>query len=316
MKSILATIIGPLLLLFLLHSLASAQNYAGVYTVEEDGELITLRLNQASDGSIAGTMSAEGIEYSVRGQLQKQGIRGFMQAYDESLSFFAEFRDNHSLILTLRETETYQGGYGDSETLVLQRIQAGKTGFSQAPQTTRKPPSQPDTGADRVIINSIKLSQEMIAELERGYGIRPRPGNYWYDKRSGLYGVVGFPAFGFMRAGHDYGKLERNASNGNTGVFVNGRELPQSEWAVWSQLLGYMIQPGKYWLDHNGNAGYEGNPIPTENLYMAAQRNSYRGYGRGGDNFWSTRFGAGNYDSGNQRGYVSVPGHGPIGYGF
>jgi hypothetical protein len=34
------------------------------------------------------------------------------------------------------------------------------------------------------------------------------------------------------------------------------------------------------------------------------------------DNFWSTRFSAGNYDSGNQRGYVSVPGHGPVGYGF
>jgi len=317
MKSILSTIIAPLLLLFLLHSFASAQkNYAGVYTAEQDGEIIILKLAQESNGGIAGTMSAEGIEYSVRGQLQRQGISGFMQAYDEALSFFAEFRDNHSLVLTLKETETYKGGYGDSETLVLQRIQAGKTGISQTPQTTWKPPSQPDTGANTVIINGITLSQEMIAELERGYGIRPRPGNYWYDKRSGLYGVVGYPAFGFMRAGHEYGELKRNASNGNTGVFVNGRELPQSEWAVWSQLLGYMIQPGKYWLDYNGNAGYEGNPIPTENLYIAAQRNSYRGSGGGGDNFWSTRFGAGNYDSGNQRGYVSVPGHGPIGYGF
>ena len=119
-----------------------------------------------------------------------------------------------------------------------------------------------------------------------------------------------------MLAGHEFGKLNSNASNGDTGVFVNGRELPQLEWAVWSQMLGYVIQPGRYWLDENGNAGYEGNPIPTENLYMAAQRNYYGGSGGGGDNIWSTRFSAGNYDSDNQRGYVSVPGYGPVGYGF
>jgi len=312
----LVTIIGPLLLIFIFYGLASAQNYTGVYRVQEDGETIILELSQALNGTIAGTMSAEGIAYSVSGQLQGQGIRGFMQAYDESLSFFAEFRDNNSLVLTLREAETLPGGYGDAETLVLQRIHAGKTGASQTPPTALKSPAKADTGANKVIINGITLSQEMIAELAQFYNVRPRPGNYWYDKRSGLYGVVGYPAFGFMRAGHNFGKMGRTASNGNTGVLVNGRELPQTEWAVWSQLLGYMIQPGSYWLDENGNAGYVGNPIPTENLYMAAQRNSYRGSGGSGDNFWSTRFGAGNYDSGNQRGYVSVPGHGPIGYGF
>ena len=43
---------------------------------------------------------------------------------------------------------------------------------------------------------------------------------------------------------------------------------------------------------------------------------NYNGQGGSGDNFWSTRFSAGNYDSNNQRGYVSVPGYGPIGYGF
>ncbi len=86
--------------------------------------------------------------------------------------------------------------------------------------------------------------------------------------------------------------------------------------AIWSQMLGYGIQPGSYWLDQNGNAGYAGNPMPTVNLFMAAQQNPYGSQGAGGDNSWSSRFSAGNYDSGNQRGYVSVPGHGPVGYGF
>ena len=81
-------------------------------------------------------------------------------------------------------------------------------------------------------------------------------------------------------------------------------------------MLGYWIQMGSYWLDEKGNAGYEGNPTPLVNLYLAARQNAYQGRGSTGDNFWSSRFSAGNYDSGNQRGYVSVPGYGPVGYGF
>ena len=54
----------------------------------------------------------------------------------------------------------------------------------------------------------------------------------------------------------------------------------------------------------------------SENLYASAQSNYYSGSGSEGDNIWSTRFSAGYYDQGNQRGYVSVPGYGPVGYGF
>lgn len=177
-------------------------------------------------------------------------------------------------------------------------------------------PVSPQKTKDLLRINGVTLSESQIAVLEQTYGVRPKPGNYWYDSRSGLYGVAGFAAYGFMRAGHEFGTLDRDASRGDAGVVVNGRELPRAEWAVWSQILGYVIQPGSYWLDENGNAGQEGNPIPTENLYLAARRNRYGGAGGGGDRFWSTRFSAGNHDSGNQRGYVSVPGHGPVGYGF
>jgi hypothetical protein len=143
------------------------------------------------------------------------------------------------------------------------------------------------------------------------------PGEYWYDQRSGLYGVVGCPAFGFMLPGHELGSLASDASAGETSVFVNDRELPQTEWLVRSYVLGAPIQIGSYWLDGDGNAGYEGSAVPLVNLYLAAQQNAYAGQGgSGSDNFWTTRFSAGNYDSGNSRGYVSVPGYGPVGYGF
>ena len=164
----------------------------------------------------------------------------------------------------------------------------------------------------QVRINGAAVSKEQLTELESIYGVRPVPGDYWYDARSGLYGVTGQPSVGFMLPGHELGALERNVSAGNTSVIVNGRELPQLEWMLWSQMLGSPILPGSYWLDQDGNAGYEGNPYPVVNLLMAAQQQT----AGGGNNIWSTRFSAGNYDSGNQRGYVNVPGHGPIGYGF
>ncbi len=167
-----------------------------------------------------------------------------------------------------------------------------------------------------VVINGRELEKAQVDALEKRYGVRPRAGRYWYDARSGLYGVEGYPAFGFMYAGHDFGPLAPDASRGDTNVLVNGRRLPQMEWAVWSQMLGTLIQPGAYWLDDKGNAGIEGIDVPTTNLFLAAQQNAYRGASGMGDNFWSTRFSAGNFDQGNTRGYVSVPGHGPVGYGF
>ncbi len=167
----------------------------------------------------------------------------------------------------------------------------------------------------KVVINGVALAASQVRDLEQMYGVVPQPGEYWYDGRSGLYGVVGYPAFGFMLPGHGFGKLARGASAGATGVLINGRELQMGEWAVWSQMVGSVIQPGSYWFDANGDAGVEGNLYPLVNLYAASQQRGYGG-GGGGDNFWSTRFSAGNYDQGGARGYVSVPGHGPVGYGF
>jgi hypothetical protein len=172
-----------------------------------------------------------------------------------------------------------------------------------------------DKVIEKVIINGNELSSEQLAQLESLYQVKAQAGNYWYDSKSGLYGIVDQPAYGFMYPGHNFGKLDYKASKGNTGVIVNGRELPQTEWAVWSQILGYWIQRGSYWFDANGNAGYEGNPYPVVNLYVAASQNGYSGNTDEGGGFWSTRFSAGNSYAGNQTGYVSLPGGGIVGYG-
>ena len=174
--------------------------------------------------------------------------------------------------------------------------------------------------ADGITINGSLLSAEEVRGITNTYGIEPRPGNYWYDPVSGLYGVVGYQAYGFMLTGHDFGPLSRTCSNGFSGVLVNGRELQAAEVQLLNRILGAPVQRGSYWLDSFGNAGIEGSPVPLGNLFVAAAQNGYSGSSSGsaggGDNFWSTAFSAGNSDRGGTRGYVSVPGYGPVGYGF
>ncbi len=183
------------------------------------------------------------------------------------------------------------------------------------PIVTTPAPVAPVQPSIKVVINGAQLTETQIADFESRYGKKPDTGTYWYDSRSGLYGAVGYQAYGFMYPGHSYGRMSSGASGGNTEVFINGREIPQDEWLVWSALIGSPLLAGRYWLDASGNAGYEGIDIPVVNLYASAAQTGGGG-GGGGDNFWSTRFSAGNSNADNSQGYVSVPGVGPVGYGF
>lgn len=305
-------ILAILLIVLIPWGTVMAQDFTGNYVARVEGEIITLNLVQHPDGRVTGKMSLEGLAYTINAQKKGDQIAGVMTTRDDSEKFSAKLKDN-ALLVTFFDTEEGQRAAASEEVVFARMDQKAVKGQGT---TAAAPETENAAGNDKVIINGVVLSKVQLTEFEQRYRIKPRPGDYWYDSRSGLYGVVGFQAYGFMMPGHSFGELRQTASNGNTGVFVNGRELPQTEWLVWSQLLGYVIQPGRYWLAANGDAGYEGNPTPTDNLYLAARRTAYRGSGGGGDNLWSTRFSAGNYDSGGQRGYVSVPGYGPVGYGF
>lgn len=85
-------------------------------------------------------------------------------------------------------------------------------------------------------------------------------GDYWYDARSGLWGLAGGPALGVTAAGAEAAPLKPDASRGDSPVFVNGRQLQGSEWIGLSQLVGSIVLPGRYWLDATGKAGLEGGP--------------------------------------------------------
>jgi len=139
-----------------------------------------------------------------------------------------------------------------------------------------------------VFVNDKKIDSTTVILLETVYQVKIQPGSYWYDSFSGAWGLQGKATSGIMLANLNLGgKLKSNASNGNTGVFVNGRELPKSELYAMQTLLNDYIAPGYYWVDAYGNAGVAGQPAST-NLYQLDQqqkstfyRNSYTGTGSG-----------------------------------
>lgn len=287
--------------------LAVAQDFSGTYAYRDKEVNVKLTLSKGQRGAYTGNLVASGTTLGLAGAVQNGVLSGTVG--DELDGFAFEARLNTDQ-LSFVMVEVGDDGVPIAETAQSYTFRRGPSALSPSPQAKTK-------REGGVAINNSILTKEQIAELAKTYGVKPLPGTYWYDERSGLYGVVGYPAFGFMLPGHHFGALRQDASLGNTGAFVNGRELPLTEYTIWSQMVGSWIQPGRYWLDAQGNAGYEGNPTPVINLFVLARQNSYRGQGdSGGDNFWSSRFSAGNSNADNTQGYVSVPGYGPVGYGF
>ena len=147
-----------------------------------------------------------------------------------------------------------------------------------------------------VFINRARLPQDTLSLLEQTFGTRMPDGRYWYDAQSGAWGQEGGPTLGFtvpmLPIG---GKLPADISRGNTGVFINGRQLPQQDLLGLQNLTG-PIMPGRYWLDYRGNAGMEGGPALVNLRAIAMQRGLYRQGSGVGENYGN---GAGAYHNSN-----------------
>ncbi|MBX7078079.1 MAG: hypothetical protein K1X88_02760 [Nannocystaceae bacterium] len=131
-------------------------------------------------------------------------------------------------------------------------------------------------------------------------------GDYWYDARSGLWGLVGDGARGQIVPGLALGAMDPAVSRGNTGVLINGREITGVELAMVQRVAG-AVAPGRYFLEADGRAGPEGG-VAVVNLFGAAagRQASYFGHsgaqGSGGgfydpatgDSYYSFRDASGN----------------------
>lgn len=122
------------------------------------------------------------------------------------------------------------------------------------------------TKMESFIVNDQLVTADTILQLEEKYGVKCVPGNYWYDKMTGAFGKQGGPCTGIGVAGLQIGgQLKANGSAGTTNVFINGRELHVLD--VQGLQTFMQVIPGRYWMDANGNFGFENYPA-IGNVYL------------------------------------------------
>lgn len=162
---------------------------------------------------------------------------------------------------------------------------------STEPRDSPRIPSQAATGRGITINGATPDANQMqtLEQLEAASATRLPDGAYWYDPVSGACGAWGAPSAMLIAAGLDLGPpLPANASNGDSGVFINNRELPDAEVRHLANLVGAPLQRGRYFVHANGDAGYEGGPVLLNLQASARRRSNTTGQNGGGGRHIST----------------------------
>ncbi|TVU33341.1 hypothetical protein EJB05_25152, partial [Eragrostis curvula] len=128
-------------------------------------------------------------------------------------------------------------------------------------------------GRAKVFINGYPMSDRAVRKAEKIAG-PIYPGEYWYDYRAGFWGVMGQSCLGMIPVSElildspfipefNY-PMPKNCAGGNTGVFINGRELHQKDLDL---LVGRGLpdSPGRsYRVEMSGKVSDE---VSGEELY-------------------------------------------------
>ncbi|KAK6240500.1 hypothetical protein SCA6_005889 [Theobroma cacao] len=112
-----------------------------------------------------------------------------------------------------------------------------------------------------VVVNGEPLSQDELHNLQicQNPPRKLKPGFYWYDKLSGLWGKEGHGPCQIITAQLNVGgHLKANASNGNANIVINNREITKKE--LWMLQLAGVHCEGKpsFWLSADGSYQEEG----------------------------------------------------------
>ncbi|OAY78841.1 Extra-large guanine nucleotide-binding protein 1 [Ananas comosus] len=112
-----------------------------------------------------------------------------------------------------------------------------------------------------IFVNGKKLTPEELVLLQNCSCPPPKlkPGYYWYDKVSGFWGKEGHKPHKIITAHLNVGgSLDSRASNGNTGIFINGREITKAELQMLKWAGVQCAGNPHFWLNADGTYQEEG----------------------------------------------------------
>jgi len=269
---------------------AHAADLSGNF-ISEENPALRLALKQSADGHVFGDFSSWAGIVAVEARPAGEELRGTMHGVDGTFELGLRADGEGILVRFASEPDgklhRFRLEYrldGDMAAPILPPD--GPNGHcSWVIDLAARGPSAPlrprPVGPERkVTVNGKRLSAAELEEIEQMHRMRIQPADYWYDPRTGAWGLRGGPTRGFVRPNIQFGaRLAADASGRGTRVFMNGRELHPHDVYILQSCLPTPVQPGRYWVGANGIGGKEGGPPLFNLVELCSQK---KGAGPGG----------------------------------
>ncbi|XP_013601002.1 PREDICTED: extra-large guanine nucleotide-binding protein 2 isoform X2 [Brassica oleracea var. oleracea] len=125
-----------------------------------------------------------------------------------------------------------------------------------------------------IAVNGKSLDEEELYMLQSCANPpkKLKPGDYWYDKVAGYWGKVGEKPCQIISPHMNIGgNIKKEASNGDSGIFINNREITKSELTM-LKMVGVQCE-GKphFWVNSDGSYQEEGQNRIMGNIWSKAR---------------------------------------------